>query len=88
MRHGATVKRSICSSEGCTNQAKRGGVCKRHGAYHNTNDESTAFGSESEMTAATKTLPNLRAFRATARDGQGDNVPVEVAVLCEEIVEV
>ena len=30
MSHGANAKR--CSSEGFTNQAKKGGVCKRHGA--------------------------------------------------------
>jgi hypothetical protein len=30
MRHGATIK--LCSSEGCTNIAVKGGVCRRHGA--------------------------------------------------------
>ena len=30
MKHGANVKR--CSSEGCNNYAKRGGVCMKHGA--------------------------------------------------------
>ena len=30
MRHGA--KWYACSHEGCTNQAKKGGVCMRHGA--------------------------------------------------------
>ena len=30
VRHGA--KRKLCSSEGCTNQAHKGGVCVRHGA--------------------------------------------------------
>jgi len=30
IRHGAKVKR--CSSEGCANYAKNGGVCMRHGA--------------------------------------------------------
>jgi len=29
-RHGAKVK--LCSSEGCTNHAKNGGVCVRHGS--------------------------------------------------------
>jgi hypothetical protein len=33
----------ICSADGCTNQVIRRGVCKRHGAYHNPHDESTAF---------------------------------------------
>jgi len=32
MRHGATPKIKLCSIEGCTNQAIKGGVCKRHGA--------------------------------------------------------
>jgi hypothetical protein len=43
IRHGAEQKRKQCSSDGCTNIAKKGGVCKRHGAYHNPYDESTAF---------------------------------------------
>ena len=30
MKHGAKHKR--CSSDGCTNQAQKGGVCTRHGA--------------------------------------------------------
>jgi hypothetical protein len=30
MRHGAKVK--LCSIEGCTNQAQKGGVCVKHGA--------------------------------------------------------
>jgi hypothetical protein len=30
MRHGAKVK--LCSSEGCTSHAQKGGVCVRHGA--------------------------------------------------------
>ncbi len=30
MKHGAKMKR--CSSEGCTNQAQKGGVCIKHGA--------------------------------------------------------
>ena len=86
VKHGAKVLR--CNSEGCTNLAKRGGVCIRHGAYHNTNDESTAFGSGFDMTTASP-LPSHRALRATARDGQeGDSVPGEVTILCEEIVEV
>ena len=33
IRHGATpYTRKICSHEGCTKQAKKGGVCIRHGA--------------------------------------------------------
>eukprot|EP00984_Skeletonema_dohrnii_P010927 scaffold4300_cov116-Skeletonema_dohrnii-CCMP3373.AAC.6 len=48
-----------------------------------------AFGSEFEMAAATQTLPNQGASRAAMIDGQvGSNVPREVAILCQEIVEV
>jgi len=32
IKHGAKVKR--CSSEGCNNQAKKGGVCIKHGAKY------------------------------------------------------
>ena len=58
--HGAKVKR--CSSEGCTNQAKQRGVCKRHGAYRNPLDESTAFAPSlrSALDETTATLPNHR----------------------------
>jgi hypothetical protein len=42
VKHGAKIKR--CSSEGCTNQVIKGGVCRRHGANRNPYDESTAFG--------------------------------------------
>eukprot|EP00985_Skeletonema_marinoi_P035184 scaffold45907_cov256-Skeletonema_marinoi.AAC.1 len=34
---------------------RRGGVCIGHGAYRNTNDEFTTFGSELEQTTATQT---------------------------------
>jgi len=30
MKHGAKVK--LCSSDGCTNISRKGGVCMRHGA--------------------------------------------------------
>ncbi len=86
MRHGVKVKR--CSSEGCTNQAQRRGVCKRHGAYHNTQDESTAFGSEFETTTATQTLPNQRDSSAATNGVEGSSVPGEVTIMCQEIVEV
>ena len=69
MRHGA--KKKQCSSEGCTNQVVKRGVRKMHGAKSNTNDQSTAFGSEYEMTTATQTLPNQRASGAAVREGQG-----------------
>jgi hypothetical protein len=32
IKHGAKVKKYTCSHEGCTNYARRGGVCVRHGA--------------------------------------------------------
>jgi hypothetical protein len=32
-------QRSRCSIGGCTNYAKSGGVCKRHGAYRNTHSD-------------------------------------------------
>eukprot|EP00984_Skeletonema_dohrnii_P004456 scaffold1583_cov123-Skeletonema_dohrnii-CCMP3373.AAC.6 len=32
IRHGAKVKPKKCNFEGCTNQARSGGVCRRHGA--------------------------------------------------------
>jgi hypothetical protein len=87
IKHGA--KKQRCNSEACTNQVQRGGVCKRHGAYRNTHDESTVFGSEYEKTTATQTLPNHRASRAAIRGGQeGISVPGEVTILCQEIVEV
>ncbi len=86
VKHGAKVKR--CSSVGCTNQAKRGGVCRRHGAYHNTQGESTAFGSEYEMTTATQTLPNQRDSSAATTEVEGIGVPREVTIICQEIVEV
>ena len=61
----------------------------RHGANRTNNDESTVFGSKFDMTTATLTLPNQRASRSTSREGQGgDSVPGEVAILCQEIVEV
>ena len=79
-------KKKLCSNEGCTNQAKQRG---RHGAYRNTQDGSTAFGSEYEMTTATQTSPNQRtSSRVVVREGQErSSVPEEVTI-CQEIVEV
>ena len=86
--HGAKRKKR-CSQEGCTNQAKRRGVCKRHGAYRNANDESTAFGSEFEQTTAARSQTNERANESSIM-GQSvtKGVPGEVAILCQEILEV
>ncbi len=81
VRHGATLKR--CSTEGCESNAKKGGVCRRHGAYRNTNDESTAFGSElEETTTATRFHTNEHASKAfITRRGGEESVPGEVAIL-------
>ena len=85
MRHGAKVK--LCSSEGCTNQSVRRGLCCRHGAY--LQDESTAFGSKLEMTTATQTtISHQRASNAAVRGQEESSVPEEVTILCQEIVEV
>ena len=77
MRHGAKFKR--CSSEGCTNQYQRGGLCRRHGAYRNPHEESTAFascfGSEFDKT----TLDHLNQRTPAASASQG-SVPAEVTV--------
>ena len=85
IRHGASVKR--CNRAGCSNQVQRRGVCIKHGAYRNTQEESTAFGSEFELTTATQTTP-YRASRAAARGQEESTVPGEVTILCQEIVEV
>ena len=88
MRHGAKVTVKLCSSEGCTNNAKKGGVCIRHGAYQIAQDESTAFGSKSELTTTTQTISHHRSYRAAIRGQGGSNVPGEVTILCQEIAEV
>ena len=72
----------------------KGGVCWKHGAKNlakkNTNDESTAFGSELEQT--TVWLQSQSNEHATGPPiiGQGvtRGVPGEVTILCQEIVEV
>lgn len=83
MKHRAKLKR--CSIDGCTNQAKRRGVCCRHGAYRNPNDESTAFkscfGSEVENTTAS--LPNRGNSAASMNQ---DSLPDEV-VVCGVVAE-
>ena len=86
VKHGAKVKQ--CNSEGCTNNAKKGGVCMRHGAYRNTQDGSTAFGSKFDDTTANLSQPNHLASRTTIRYQGGRSVPAEVAILCQEVVEV
>eukprot|EP00984_Skeletonema_dohrnii_P028984 scaffold19265_cov75-Skeletonema_dohrnii-CCMP3373.AAC.2 len=60
----------------------------RHGAYRNAQDESTAFGSKFDETTATLSQPNQLASRTTIREEGGRNVPGEVAILCQEVVEV
>eukprot|EP00984_Skeletonema_dohrnii_P025198 scaffold14311_cov150-Skeletonema_dohrnii-CCMP3373.AAC.5 len=91
IRHGAKWSKKKCSIEGCTNNSRRGGVCRRHEAYRATQDESTAFGSEFDITTETQSIPTQRASRATVREGhesERSSVPGEVAILCQEIVEV
>eukprot|EP00985_Skeletonema_marinoi_P004230 scaffold1850_cov131-Skeletonema_marinoi.AAC.6 len=76
-------------SRGCTNQAQRGGMCMRHGAYRNSHDESTAFGSGFDETATTTQFqPNQLASRPSIRRQGGRSVPDEVAILCQEIFEI
>jgi hypothetical protein len=77
MKHGA--KKKLCSVEGCTNQVRGGGVCRRHGAYRNNHDESTAFTScfGSDFDKTTLTRPNQRTAATSASQ---DSVPEEVAV--------
>ena len=58
--------------------------CCRHGAYRNTIDESTAFGSELDQTTLARSQPNLHEPPVTGQRGRG--VPDEVAILCQEIV--
>ncbi len=62
----------------------KGGLCIRHG----TQDESTAFGSELELSNVTQTRSNHRTWRAAVRGKEESAVPEEVTILCEEIVEV
>ena len=38
MRHGAKVQ-LLCSTGGCTNHAKNGGICRRHGAKNQLTTE-------------------------------------------------
>ena len=86
MRHGAKVKQ--CRFEDCTNQVVKGGVCIRHGAHRNKNDESTAFGSEFDQTTTTPSQSNAHSPEASITGGGGAKVPGEVAILCQEIYEV
>ena len=65
-----------------------GAGCQVPGAGENTNDESTAFGSEFEQTTATRSHPNDRASEPSVRGRDGESVPGEVAILCQEIYEV
>ena len=77
MKHGAEFKRR--RSEECTNQVQGGGVCTRHGAYRNPNDESTAFASYfgSEFDKTTVTNPNQRNSDSSSNQRQG-SLPAEV----------
>ena len=87
MRHGAKGK--VCSSEGCTNLAKRGGVCRRHGVYRNPHDESTAFTMhESAYDDTTATLPNQRtAVVASVNQEQGRNRNHPKVIICQVVTD-
>ena len=74
--HGAQHKR--CSSDGCSKQAVLGGMCLEHGAYSNGQDESTAFGSEFEMTTVAEDQTNPRASGA---ERERRSVPEEVTIV-------
>ncbi len=78
MKHRAKVER--CSSEGCTNQVVKKGVCRRHGEKCNPNDESTAFAScfETEYEKTTVTHPSQR--NSGSSSNQGSFPPTEVVV--------
>ena len=80
-RHGA--KLNLCSTEGCTNKAQKGGVCWRHGANRNTHNVYTAFGSEFEMTTATQTHP-ISALLEFPQEKDGKEVAVLLEWLQEE----
>ena len=58
--NGAKREYKLCSSDGCNSKVQRNGVCRRHGAYHNPLDESTAFdlSHRSAHDETTATLPN------------------------------
>ncbi len=85
VKHGAKVK--LCSSDGCTNNALKGGVCQRHGAYRNSQDESTAFGSEFETTSP-KPLTKQLVSGAVPKGSERRSVPEEVTIICQQIVKV
>ena len=89
-KHGTKeVKR--CTSDGCANQAQSGGMCYKHGAtmaltstdsqnaYRNTNDESTAFGSQlSEHEPGGSST--RRGGRVAIIEQGGGSIPGEVAI--------
>jgi hypothetical protein len=86
-----TVGQEGSGSDGCTqHDVVKGGVCWRHGANLNTFDGSTAsFGSDFDETTATLTLPNQRTYsRSSTSRGGRSNVPGEVTINCQEMVEV
>ena len=86
IKHGTKKTVKLCSSVGCTNRSKRGGVCREHGAYRaSSNDESTAFGSGLEKTTATH-ISHQSAASGVDSDKRGTGVPGEV-VICQEVVE-
>jgi hypothetical protein len=81
VKHGAKVE----YSDGCMNISLKGGVCWRHGANRNPNDESTAFAScfGSEFEKTTVTHPGQLDSGSSSNQG---SFPAEV-VLCGVIAE-
>ena len=74
----------VCIRHGAQKQAKRGRVFKRQGKYLSTNnDESTAFGSEFEMTTAAATQ-SIRDDCASGAGQEGRGAPREVTILCQD----
>ena len=58
-KHVAKVKR--CTYKGCTNQSQKGGLGRKHGAYHKLQDKPSASLFLSHLSAldeATTSLPN------------------------------
>eukprot|EP00984_Skeletonema_dohrnii_P024797 scaffold13937_cov94-Skeletonema_dohrnii-CCMP3373.AAC.1 len=53
---------------------RRGGVIIRHGAYRNTNDESTAVGSELEQNTATQTCSIIMVLESCRCRQEGSGV--------------
>jgi len=83
VKHGAKLK--LCRIEGCTNKVQKRGVCWRHGAKRNPNDESTAFASCFGSGFEDTTAPYPSQLNPAASVNQG-SLPEEV-VVCGVVAE-